>query len=190
MPQYTRFEYDVLVHPNEEVSLAYRFRPDALLEPREFGLIVSVYYHDEVSATIVCCSTNVASLVEISPLPFSTEPLILWTLTMVLISNSILCLCYSVSAQCSLNQIRAFIYLGLLAIVGLGGFFGYQTLGKKTKLVKRRPTTPYIEVGDLGKNARTVHLDSEWLEGTHAVSPSKARSSSAKREREERKKQK
>jgi len=152
---YTKFEYDVLVHPGEHVSLAYRFRPDALLEPREFGLIVSVYYHDELGGNFTAAFFN-------------------GTIDIVDPDNGF-------------DFQQAFIYLGLFAIVGLGGFFGYQTLGKKTKLVKRRPTTPYIEVGNVSKNAPTVHLDSDWLEGTHAVSPSKSRPQPKK---EERKKQK
>jgi hypothetical protein len=30
----------------QEVTLAYMFRPDAMLEPRDFGLLVNVYYKD------------------------------------------------------------------------------------------------------------------------------------------------
>jgi hypothetical protein len=44
---YTRAEYGLLVQPNEQVSVSYRFRPDPLLEPRDFGLVVNVLYEDE-----------------------------------------------------------------------------------------------------------------------------------------------
>jgi len=152
---YTKFEYDVLVHPNEQVSLAYRFRPDALLEPREFGLIVSVYYHDELGGNFTTAFFN-------------------GTIDIVDPDNGF-------------DFQQAFIYVGLVGVVGLAGFFGYQALGKKTRLVKRRTPAPYIEVGTLSKNAPTVTLDNEWLEGTHAVSPSRAR---PQKKKEEKKKQK
>jgi len=44
---YTKLEYGLLVQPKEQVSVSYRFRPDPLLEPRDFGLVVSVFYEDE-----------------------------------------------------------------------------------------------------------------------------------------------
>jgi len=44
---YTRAEYGLLVQPKEQVSVSYRFRPDPLLEPRDFALVVSVFYEDE-----------------------------------------------------------------------------------------------------------------------------------------------
>jgi len=83
---------------------------------------------------------------------------------------------------------QAFIYLGLFAIVGLGGFFAYQTLGRKTGLGRRRTPAPYVEVGTINKKTPTVTLDNEWLEGTHAVSPTRERPQPKKKE--ERKKQK
>jgi len=154
---YTKFEYDVLVHPDEQVSLAYRFRPDALLEPREFGLIVSVYYHDEGGGNFTTAFFN-------------------GTIDIVDPDNGF-------------DFQQAFIYLGLVAIVGLGGFFGYQSLGKKTRLGRRRITpTPYVEVGTVNKKTPTVTLDNEWLEGTHAVSPARERTQPKKKE--EKKKQK
>jgi len=154
---YTKFEYDVLVHPDEQVSLAYRFRPDALLEPREFGLIVSVYYHDEVGGNFTTAFFN-------------------GTIDIVDPDNGF-------------DFQQAFIYLGLVAIVGLGGFFAYQALGKKTRLGRRRTPAPYVEVGTVNKKGTpTVTLDNEWLEGTHAVSPIRERPQPKKKE--EKKKQK
>jgi len=44
---YTKGEYGVLVGSEEQVSLSYKFRPDSLLEPRDFVLILSVFYQDE-----------------------------------------------------------------------------------------------------------------------------------------------
>jgi len=155
---YTKFEYDVLVHPDEQVSLAYRFRPDSLLEPREFGLIVSVYYHDEVGGNFTTAFFN-------------------GTITIVDPDNGF-------------DFQQAFIYLGLVAIVALGGFFAYQTLGKKAGFGRKRKTpAPYVEVGTVNnKKSPTVILDNEWLEGTHAVSPTRERPQPKKKE--EKKKQK
>lgn len=34
------------VSAEEEVTLSYMFRPDPMLEPRNFGLLVNVYYKD------------------------------------------------------------------------------------------------------------------------------------------------
>jgi len=102
---YTKFEYDVLVHPNEHVSLAYRFRPDALLEPREFGLIVSVYYHDELGGNFTTAFFN-------------------GTIDIVDPDNGF-------------DFQQAFIYLGLFAIVGLGGFFWLSNFGKENQVSEK-----------------------------------------------------
>jgi len=44
---FTKAEYGLLVGSEEQVSLSYKFRPDPMLEPRDFVLILSVFYHDE-----------------------------------------------------------------------------------------------------------------------------------------------
>ena len=193
--QYTKFEYDVLVHPDEQVSLAYRFRPDALLEPREFGLIVSVYYHDEVRIAAHSTIDVLTDWYKQGGGNFTTA-FFNGTIDIVDPDNGFdfqqyLLFCAVLCFMCSdyLTTRRAFIYLGLVAIVGLGGFFGYQSLGKKTRLGRRRTTpTPYVEVGTVNKKAPTVTLDNEWLEGTHAVSPARERTQPKKKE--EKKKQK
>jgi len=43
---FTAREYNVSVKPSTQVSLAYTFLPDPLLEPRDFGLVCSVHYRD------------------------------------------------------------------------------------------------------------------------------------------------
>jgi len=43
---YTKITYGQSVLPSEQRSFLYRFSPDAMLEPREYGLVVSVYYTD------------------------------------------------------------------------------------------------------------------------------------------------
>jgi translocon-associated protein subunit alpha len=43
---FSRWEYGMPVSAAQEVTLAYMFRPDAMLEPRDFGLLVNVYYKD------------------------------------------------------------------------------------------------------------------------------------------------
>eukprot|EP01087_Luapelamoeba_hula_P005548 TRINITY_DN15606_c0_g1_i1.p1 TRINITY_DN15606_c0_g1~~TRINITY_DN15606_c0_g1_i1.p1 ORF type:complete len:278 (-),score=58.06 TRINITY_DN15606_c0_g1_i1:12-845(-) len=43
---FTTIPYNVFVDPGTQVSIAYYFMPDALLEPRDFGLVASVHYRD------------------------------------------------------------------------------------------------------------------------------------------------
>jgi len=43
---FTTKEYGLAVAPGDEISVSYVFKPDPLLEPREFGLVVSVFYQD------------------------------------------------------------------------------------------------------------------------------------------------
>jgi len=43
---FSRWEFGTPVPPLREVTLSYMFKPDALLEPREFGLLVNVHYKD------------------------------------------------------------------------------------------------------------------------------------------------
>jgi len=45
---YSKAEYGLTVNPNEQISVSYRFRPDTMLDPRDYGLVAIVYYHDEV----------------------------------------------------------------------------------------------------------------------------------------------
>jgi len=152
---YTRFEYGVLVHPNEQVSLDYKFRPDAMLDYREFGLVVSVYYHDESGGNFTTAFFN-------------------GTIDIVDPNNGF-------------DFQQAVIYLGLIGIVGVGGFFAYQTLvGKKARRTKKT-SIPYVEVGTINKQSPIVTLDNEWLEGTHAISPSRQRAQTPKREQKKQK---
>jgi len=139
---YTRFDYGVLVHPDEQISLTYMFRPDALLEPREFGLIVSVFYHDEIGGNFTTAFFN-------------------GTIRIVDPDNGF-------------DFQQGFIYFGLFGIVGLLGFLAFQQVNKKTRHTKKTPAT-YVEVGTVSKSTPVVNLDNEWLEGTHAVSPTRQR---------------
>jgi len=43
---FTRQPYGEFVRPSEERSFLYKFSPDLLLEPRDYGLVVSVFYSD------------------------------------------------------------------------------------------------------------------------------------------------
>jgi len=43
---YSRFEYHVLLAPGQQATFNYKFRPDALLEPREFAMLFHVVYVD------------------------------------------------------------------------------------------------------------------------------------------------
>jgi hypothetical protein len=114
--QYTRLEYGLLVEPKEQVSVSYRFRPDPNLEPRDFALVVSVFYEDEVLpstsfrslplslpsqlvlyqiklslSSLFAPSANMVYRVErISQTRSTTEPSPSWRPTLVLTYNSIL----------------------------------------------------------------------------------------------------
>jgi len=44
---FTKAPYGIVVEPSEIVSFAYRFWPDQMLEPRDFGFLAHVYYADE-----------------------------------------------------------------------------------------------------------------------------------------------
>jgi translocon-associated protein subunit alpha len=53
---FSRWEYGMPVQATQEVTLSYMFRPDAMLEPRDFGVLVNVYYKDATGKNY----TNVA----------------------------------------------------------------------------------------------------------------------------------
>jgi len=44
---FSRFEYNIVVEPEEETSVGYFFKPDQMLEPNVFGLVIRVNYHDD-----------------------------------------------------------------------------------------------------------------------------------------------
>jgi len=43
---FTRQPVGVIVYPSEQYSFLYTFRPDGMLEPRDFGLSAQVFYTD------------------------------------------------------------------------------------------------------------------------------------------------
>jgi len=43
---FTRQAYGETVRPSEERSFLYTFLPDPLLEPRDYGLVISIFYSD------------------------------------------------------------------------------------------------------------------------------------------------
>eukprot|EP00695_Tsukubamonas_globosa_P003232 TRINITY_DN527_c0_g1_i3.p1 TRINITY_DN527_c0_g1~~TRINITY_DN527_c0_g1_i3.p1 ORF type:complete len:289 (+),score=108.74 TRINITY_DN527_c0_g1_i3:109-867(+) len=55
---YTTFRYNVSVPAGEESSILYRFRPDAYLEPREYGLKMEVFYVAPNNETFVSTFFN------------------------------------------------------------------------------------------------------------------------------------
>lgn len=44
---FTTKETNVIVPPGGQVSVSYFFQPDVLLEPRDYGLVASVFYRDQ-----------------------------------------------------------------------------------------------------------------------------------------------
>eukprot|EP01097_Dermamoeba_algensis_P002769 TRINITY_DN2097_c0_g1_i1.p1 TRINITY_DN2097_c0_g1~~TRINITY_DN2097_c0_g1_i1.p1 ORF type:complete len:245 (-),score=67.45 TRINITY_DN2097_c0_g1_i1:265-999(-) len=47
---FTEEEYFIPVGPGERVTFSYLLRPDAMLEPRTYGLLATVFYVDETGA--------------------------------------------------------------------------------------------------------------------------------------------
>ncbi|KAF2073398.1 hypothetical protein CYY_005277 [Polysphondylium violaceum] len=45
---YTRGEFGIAVKPGHHATLAYRFVPNELLDPRQFGLLISMDYQDSI----------------------------------------------------------------------------------------------------------------------------------------------
>jgi len=45
---FTRLEYGAIVGAGDQLTIAYYFRPDALLESRDYGFSASVFYHDHL----------------------------------------------------------------------------------------------------------------------------------------------
>jgi len=46
---FTKLTYGIGVLPEQEGSFLYTFRPDPLIEPRQFGMQVNVFYHDSAN---------------------------------------------------------------------------------------------------------------------------------------------
>jgi len=44
---FTAKEYNIPVMPSSQISVSYTFFPDPLLEPRDFGLVATVFYRDQ-----------------------------------------------------------------------------------------------------------------------------------------------
>ncbi|KAJ4459566.1 putative translocon-associated protein TRAP alpha subunit [Paratrimastix pyriformis] len=44
---FTDFDYNITVRPEEEWTVHYKFQADPRIEPRTMGMIIAVFYHDE-----------------------------------------------------------------------------------------------------------------------------------------------
>jgi len=47
---FTEQEYNIAVRPGERTTFSYLFKPDAMLEPRAYGFLATVFYLDETGA--------------------------------------------------------------------------------------------------------------------------------------------
>eukprot|EP00695_Tsukubamonas_globosa_P003231 TRINITY_DN527_c0_g1_i2.p1 TRINITY_DN527_c0_g1~~TRINITY_DN527_c0_g1_i2.p1 ORF type:complete len:317 (+),score=152.37 TRINITY_DN527_c0_g1_i2:109-951(+) len=70
---YTTFRYNVSVPAGEESSILYRFRPDAYLEPREYGLKMEVFYVAPNNETFVSTFFNGTITVVEPPANFDSK---------------------------------------------------------------------------------------------------------------------
>jgi len=61
---FTRRQVSQLVRPAEEVSFGYVFTPDPGLEPRDFGVVASILYHDESLTNYSTTFVNTTILLE------------------------------------------------------------------------------------------------------------------------------
>jgi len=105
---FTEQSYGLIVNPYEEVSLSYTFYPDPLLEMRDFGLVVSVHYHDGVDSSL----TNYTS---------------------VLFNSTV----DMVEPEGGFDAQTFFAYLAILAVLGLISYILYRNLSSWTKSQKR-----------------------------------------------------
>jgi len=107
---FTEQHYHYLVGPSEEITLEYTIFPDPLLDMRDFGLVVSVYYHDGSSVQVGNNYTSVVynTTVDIVELDTGFDPQ------------------------------SFFASVAVLAIIGLGGYFVYRNLSYFTKRQKGR----------------------------------------------------
>jgi len=108
---FTGEEYNLVVKPYEEVSLSYNFQPDPLLEMRDFGLIVSVFYNEiDKNGEGGTNYTNV-----------------LYNATIDI-----------VEAEGGFDAQTFFAYLAILAVLGLISYILYRNLASWTKHQKRK----------------------------------------------------
>jgi len=108
---FTKKEYGYKVDPNSELSLAYKFLPDPLLETRDFGLVVNVYYHDfDVNGER---GTNFTSVIFNSTVDV-------------------------IEAEGGFDAQVLFAYLAILAVLGLLGYILYRNLATWRKRQKRK----------------------------------------------------
>jgi len=70
----TKEEYGTSVSPSEQRAFDYTFLPDAGLEPREYGLVISVFYSDTDGAnfTNVVFNSTVGIVDSDQPMDFTT----------------------------------------------------------------------------------------------------------------------
>jgi len=141
---FTEFPYALTVAPSEEYTISYVFQPDALLEPRDYDLVVQMFYGDAEGQ-------NYTSVV------FNS------TIDMVEVGTA-------VDAQ------TFFVYLGVVAVLGLVLFMIYKALGHWRESNKNVA----LERG----TKMNTELNNEWLQGTFAdpsVNRKKGRNSSKKK---------
>eukprot|EP00026_Physarum_polycephalum_P014236 Phypoly_transcript_14727.p1 GENE.Phypoly_transcript_14727~~Phypoly_transcript_14727.p1 ORF type:complete len:246 (+),score=51.86 Phypoly_transcript_14727:114-851(+) len=154
---YSRAEYGLLVQPKEQVSVSYRFRPDPLLEPRDFGLVVSVFYEDESGKNFTNAFYNGTITIVEADTGFDLQQLFL--------------------------TVGFFGVLGLGGYFALQSF-GIDPTGKKERRASGSFRTPKVtKEGSFeitpSASPKPVKLDDDWLSGTNVrtASPAKRRAS-------------
>ncbi|KYQ93346.1 translocon-associated protein TRAP alpha subunit [Tieghemostelium lacteum] len=74
---YTRGEYGITVQPGRQATLAYRFVPDERLEPRIFGLLITLDYQDSTQNYTYTFFNSTINIVD-KEIAFDVEKLFLF----------------------------------------------------------------------------------------------------------------
>jgi len=137
---FTEQYYHYTVGPSEEISLEYTLYPDPLLDMRDFGLVVSIFYHDGNSQQV---GNNFTSVV--------------WNKTVDIIE-----------LDTGFDPQTLFAYIAILAVLGLAGYVVYRNLNSWTKGQKKgKGGASKATESSTGSSQEQV-LDNDWLTGTVA----------------------
>jgi len=106
---FTEQYYHYMIGPSEEITVEYTIYPDPLLDMRDFGLVVSVFYHDGTSQQVGNNYTNVVfnKTIDIVEVDAGFDPQTL------------------------------FAYIAVLAVLGLVGYVVYRNLASWSKRQKK-----------------------------------------------------
>eukprot|EP01111_Echinosteliopsis_oligospora_P013929 TRINITY_DN512_c0_g1_i2.p1 TRINITY_DN512_c0_g1~~TRINITY_DN512_c0_g1_i2.p1 ORF type:complete len:336 (+),score=123.54 TRINITY_DN512_c0_g1_i2:83-1090(+) len=139
LQNYSKAEYGLTVNPNEQISVSYRFRPDAMLDPRDYGLVVIVYYHDDVGRQHVTPFFNGTITIVEPHSVFDFQQFSLYVIMIAMLGGA------------------GYYYTQVYSPSGV----------KKTNKTRFTPSSSSSD--DAGTSKRQVSEDDEWLQGTNIL---------------------